>query len=472
MLRLIARFTFIAFVVASIGNVDAQPAPDASPAPEAEGSGSGTAPVTPRPASTPAVVAPTDVTVATVPAGEPQATDPKPSPAPHVISVLPDITLKGDNNGPAKATLGVTATIPSDEDNDVNIGAAFSTKTQDGLAQLLAIDSGGVHPTDFGGEVSFSFVALTKLPSAFALQHRLAAPEWDVCNTACEPAISPQSPFCAVAHPDYYTDRVAVANAQKTLTDLGRPAGPLKRGDLLPPKLLCEDGKKAMEKAVATDPVSRDLRAVSPKQVVSMAARVGYAEYKWIGAGGDAGELVKDDEHHWSWSAGARLMRRRGWMTGDGLLAISRGYQASSTTAKWCSPAGMVPRPDNSGSDTAETCRESPFGAPTESTTVQAGGFFGYFDEGHTLFRATIGPVTKITFPAKGKTTFEAGGALPIYINTNLMPDEKGVFKGIVRVTPRIVYTRDSDGEKAWQFLVSLELLTGRSMFPMASDLL
>ena len=103
---------------------------------------------------------------------------------------------------------------------------------------------------------------------------------------------------------------------------------------------------------------------------------------------------------------------------------------------------------------------------------MQAGGFFGYFDEQHSTFRASIGPIAKITFPAQGKATFEAGGALPIYFNTNLMPDEKGVFKGIVRLTPRLVLTRDDDGKKAVQFLVSLELLTGRSMFPMASDLL
>ena len=90
----------------------------------------------------------------------------------------------------------------------------------------------------------------------------------------------------------------------------------------------------------------------------------------------------------------------------------------------------------------------------------------------NVVFRVTGGATAKLTYPASGKSTFEVGPAFPIYINTNLMPDEKGIFKGIVRLTPRIVYTRDDDGDTAWQFLVALELLTGRSMFPMASDLL
>lgn len=466
MLRLASRVSFVALLVGGIASVDAQPNPDAAPPAADAGSGSAAPVVT-------TVPAPTPVVTATPAAATPSPSGPSPMSS-HVMSVLPDITLKGDNNGPAKATLGLTATLPYSQDADINVAAAFSTKTQDGVTQLLGIDSSGAHPADFGGEVSVAYVGLDPIASAFELQHRLAGQQWDACEAQCTSSAPPTS-FCAVVHPELYTTpagQAAVKKAQDTLASHGPRRRPLKRGDLLPPELLCEPQEKAWAEAIAKDPVTRDFRATSPALSASIAGRVGYTDYKWLGAGSTAGELARGEDRKWSWSVAARVMRRRGWKTGDGFLAVSRGFEASTTTAKWCTPVGNVPRPDKSGSDAAETCRESPFGAPTESTTLQAGGFFGYFDERHSTFRASIGPIAKITFPAQGKATFEAGGALPIYFNTNLMPDEKGVFKGIVRLTPRLVLTRDDDGKKAVQFLVSLELLTGRSMFPMASDLL
>ena len=83
-----------------------------------------------------------------------------------------------------------------------------------------------------------------------------------------------------------------------------------------------------------------------------------------------------------------------------------------------------------------------------------------------STFRLALGPTLHLVQKDQQKTSVRAGLSIPLYANTNLLGDDKGVFKGVVRITPSFVALWDRQLDKrSYSFLLTVELFTARSMF-------
>ena len=222
----------------------------------------------------------------------------------------------------------------------------------------------------------------------------------------------------------------------------------------------------AADKSKAIVLAWRDERAEVPSLMASFAFAASQASFEYV-SNDAAGALTtaKAQLPAFSMAMSFARMGSETPLSFEIPLRVKFEQLASSTTAKWCVPAGTVARADGSGSDPAETCTEKALGKPVGITTFDLGAFVGFFSRENRLARVAFGPIARFVLPEEGQMAYQIGGAIPIYLNANLLPDGKGVLKGIIRLTPRIVRTRDVKGVEDTRFDLTLDLLTGRSSF-------
>ena len=238
----------------------------------------------------------------------------------------------------------------------------------------------------------------------------------------------------------------------------------------------CPEGLALIDKAGSA---YRDQRAAKPNVVFSLAAEVTETKHDYLelttapdvytsrsvtdAAGGGALRLM------YRFDESGQFGRVVNTIEVPALLAF--GKQPSSTTAKWCTAAGSVMGMDGSLTP-AMTCNERALGAPKNISTIRGALLLGFESKDSSSYRWSAGVTATIQKQDHGKPGYAAGLTFPLYLSTNLAADDKGVFKGIVRVTPSFLWTRDLSGVTDSIFAITIELLTGRSLYPAAADLL
>ncbi len=142
-------------------------------------------------------------------------------------------------------------------------------------------------------------------------------------------------------------------------------------------------------------------------------------------------------------------------------------WTPSDTTARWCVPAGVVPRPDGSGSDPAQACTDRPLGAPAIASTVQYAAAVGIADGYRGFWRGAVGVYHQHQL-ASERDVF--GLEAPLYLNFASAPDGYGGdYKGILRLVPSVEWRYAPSGREVVGFL-RVELLGQRSLFADALD--
>ena len=151
-------------------------------------------------------------------------------------------------------------------------------------------------------------------------------------------------------------------------------------------------------------------------------------------------------------------------------VILTESYKAQDKTAHWCTPQESVLRPDGSGiSDAAEICTDRALGSPDKQTQLTASGLFGGITKPKANWRLSAGPVASHTFATSARTTL--GIQAPMYLSfVNVTSDEyAGEYKGVLRLTPSLVFVR-RNGSWNTQAFLTLEILGKRSLFSRALD--
>ena len=514
--------------------------------------------------------------------------------APHTSPTIPELTVKGDSTGNATLNLGLSHTKNDDRDTDSTTTISFTTKTSDGVSNLLSFDTGGTKGTDWGLQAAWSRTELEEFNGNAAAIQKARASAWNTCVQACrrgssdlicqverhpeivqdaqatsarydQAIVGLESAFlerdvasaCAALHratgadaklvqrcddllaprvgtPEPTASRIDELSAllsqltrgpavsiatyvddsckalagsnrpddqdlqarcgdrqqlaadrdlrQKELDDAnkaiaaatvdGHPPSPI----TLDSVSFCADGLAMIDKA---GKVYRDQRAARPVAIMSIAAEVSETKHDYLQAGTTAGTFTSQSTMDPAAGGAAELMYRfdeKGQLgrvvnTIEIPALVSFKKQPATTTAKWCVPAGNVIASDGS-STAAETCNERALGAPKSVTVLKGELLLGFEDRDNSSYRWTAGLTGSVSRQDKGKPGYAVGLTFPLYLDTNLLPDDKGVFKGIVRITPSFLWTRDLDGTTDSKFVVTVELLTGRSIYPAAATFL
>jgi hypothetical protein len=211
----------------------------------------------------------------------------------------------------------------------------------------------------------------------------------------------------------------------------------------------------------------RDRTRSHPPLVVKVGGQGGRSQFKNLSRdpSGSPGRLVVDDAgKRTPWSAGGSFAKVLGGghsATIEGIITYGHAFEASNTSARWCVPAGTV-----AGADVAvpaETCRELPVGAPTETRAARVALFGGYLDQVADSWRIAAG--IDAMLPRGGGS--EIAFAAPIWIS---FAGTAGKYLGVARLTPSLTSATDADGKRTWRFVLALSLLGQQTLFSPEFD--
>jgi hypothetical protein len=170
--------------------------------------------------------------------------------------------------------------------------------------------------------------------------------------------------------------------------------------------------------------------------------------------------LAAAADYTWPGSEGA------GWIL-EGRASYSQAWNASSTTVRSCTPEGSLSADSMS---TLELCKDKTIGAPTKKQLATFELTFGAGDTERQSYRWAAGVFTTIPI---GKDRNSIGLELPVYLSfaTNRAPaGYTGDYKGFLRITPQIQWTRRDDHTLDHVILLVVEALGQRAYFPDALD--
>jgi hypothetical protein len=156
----------------------------------------------------------------------------------------------------------------------------------------------------------------------------------------------------------------------------------------------------------------------------------------------------------------------------DDLLAVELDGRIQSKTvastkkAKWCVPAGNVDT-SMTTSAPAEMCDERPLGKPVTRKTIDVAAYAGTVNRERSM-RISVG-VFHTRQPPDGSTAQSVTGIrFPVLFATDILPGT-GIYKGMLRLTPSVQLATTGGATDA-QLMVTLEVLTSRSLFGTALD--
>jgi len=170
--------------------------------------------------------------------------------------------------------------------------------------------------------------------------------------------------------------------------------------------------------------------------------------------------LAAAADYTWPGSRGA------GWIL-EGRANYSEAWNASSTTVRSCTPEGSLSTDTMS---TLELCKDKTLGAPTRKRLATFEVTFGAGDAERQSYRWAAGVFA--TIPS-GKDRNSIGLELPVYLNfaANRAPaGYTGDYKGFLRITPQVQWTRRDDHTLDHVILLVVEALGQRAYFPDALD--
>ncbi|QRN97853.1 hypothetical protein JRI60_01845 [Archangium violaceum] len=233
--------------------------------------------------------------------------------------------------------------------------------------------------------------------------------------------------------------------------------------------LLCPAGKSEYQRSERELGRSRAF----PPLIVNAGARFGINDFKYrSGSSDDPNVLLEGKSSLWDWSVGASAIGvvagENPALTIEGLMVSSSKWTPSSKAIRWCSPAGVIPRGDNA-TDPAETCQEAVLGAPVKSRTLKFAGFIGLADNYDARWRAALGG--EFVVPTRSGATELYSSSLQGRFFWSFASDPSGLkYKGILRLSPGIRWTRNRDDSVDLEAFVTLALLGERFLFTETFD--
>lgn len=447
----------------------------------------------------------------------------------RIAPVLPTLSVSGQSTGKAAFSAGADFTFGLDEEFDLTVQPVFRGATSGGTETVFFAAENSTSPASswgFGGTVSIVDLGKPKWPK-HELVARAKRAAFDACTVFCDaPQTEAQKSFCdlkkkrgedeakaacgsdppspwasycqAHKNSDEAPKRTEqqLAEARKTCSGvmdfetLARclpllvQSMPPKTPDFpkgspaassFEPNEFCESGRELFNSMYRPN---HEERARYPRWVLSLGVLGESNRYRYLAPNPSDTTVLSDQSNDRSSIAGGVLFT---WVSRDGHgtfefpASFSTTPTAANTTAKWCVPAGSVSRgSEPMPADPAQSCQELPNGTPSETRDFRTALMFGLTDKsdaGH--WRGAFGPVYRYTRIDSGttiKATHSLGFALPLYINLFNLPSlYVGEYKSLIRMTPNFQYVR-KNGSWDPQFLVTLELLTQRTLFAGSLD--
>ena len=414
----------------------------------------------------------------------------------HTHATLPSFKLEG---GPGKSSLdvGLDIAVALDRATDLQISPTFKATASDGVTTLLSTDGSSFTA---GGAWQFGFaLTVTTLPDLSRepidlVPRDVRVSVMETCRNECDAGSS--SDFCTAldASRKHYNPKLPeLKTAMKDTADAAKAArlGGSPDDDLDDAATAAEAAYKAALHEVdiqaipylveTVDPLSvcksqqkqyanmeRDASLQLPDKVLSAGLLVGATNNKWLDPSSTDPMLFKTASKKYPQVtlAGSYLtIDPKRPITKEVSLRFDSSWQSSGKTAKWCSPAGMVSRPDGSGSDPAQICDEQPLGKPKAMRSLRAAAYVGVIDRRAAGWRFALGPTIKYTPVSKADDAYEIGGENPIYLRMSII---KQSLSAVVRLTPTFTFSHASDGTDDERFTITFAILGDRSLFANA----
>lgn len=405
-----------------------------------------------QPAVDPAPPAQASPTQLTAPADSPQPE--KATSVGYVAPIVPTLKVTASTTGKSDFQIGIDILRGLSARWDLHVLPSLRATTDGGTGDLFQFSNGKLSsgaPWMFGVTVAFSKLALPEpLSQRMAdrkVQRAVARKAAAACLARCgaEDITDDEKTFCQ-------------ANQGRTAADLVD----------LDPGDLCAGGK-AMFAANFTEDEVRQAR-LFPQWDISAGFELGLSEMQYLveqpGNGPDAPKMYTEDSRAASSMTGALAVTYVRPEPGYGFtleLPLSAGHRwdAQQTVGQYCPSSGSV------GDAPIVTCSERPVGAPAQNFVVNAAVLAGVVDTDHAYWRIAAGPMVNYK---STNNEVHAGIEIPLYLNTTSLIADKSQYQGVIRLTPTFGMSYDSKNGRAFEAVLTIDLLGQRNLFFRALD--
>lgn len=432
----------------------------------------------------------------------------------HADDVLPSLVLQADTAGQGaklKGGFDYRLRSPADSINGrpfrLIVSPFLQATTNQGLTALLAIDSDGPSASstwEVGGVISYLDWPKVDQTSSQRGYQSLERSQYEICRAYCgDPIVEAAKPFCEVRK-KYKAMLEAEALQQRS------------DGLVLDPVLTGALREREIAKRQASE--ARDRRAPDPaldareqttsgtadrlldekiRELVSATeycpqAKAALHAYEldrydpWstvptsilaVGISGGAtvdkylqpqglGMTSEKETHSMQTLAFLLVKQMRGLSFELPVIAKRRFELATTRSAKWCKPAGMVVGSD--GAAAAEECDERPIGPLDRRYSIQLGALFGRFSP-RSFWRVSGGPVLSLSSRASGDTAtpYKLGLVIPFHIATELLKKDS---KTLARFSVGVFRARGGNGAYDNSISFTLAILGSSTLFASPFD--
>jgi hypothetical protein len=330
---------------------------------------------------------------------------------------------------------------------------SLSASTDGGTGDLFSFSNGessvGV-PWTLGATVAFSKLGLTPEPLLGRMGERrndrarvqkAAGACLDQCRTGVS-TTDDEKTFC-------------LAHEKQSASDLLD----------LDPDDLCVKGKKSF-KASSPENEFRAARGLFPEWDISIGGAGGLSEMRYFKKQDDESMMYKDTS---SVAPSMTLAFALTWVQqqrGHGHtieLPLSIGYRwdAQQAMGHYCPVKGTI------GVDPVQKCADRSLGDPDKNLILNAAILSGIVDTDKGYWRLSMGP--SVSYKSTGNE-IHAHLEIPVYFNTSPLVSSGLNYQGIIRLTPAIGVSHDSQKGTAFEAVLTLDILGQRNLFMRALD--
>lgn len=366
---------------------------------------------------------------------------------------LPSLVIKGSSTGAGTVAVGVDYLFGSDKTSSLSIAPSLEVASQDGLATIATLGSDGLD-----GNASWRLGLEVTWRVEQKLLDATEATDYEKAVLECLGEASPDAVFEQALNDELNPQtRGAFGTAGNESTPLAtRLAAAAQSIDWAK---LCPRGR---QRAIAK---AADQKRPLPTWQVAVGARVGQTTLEFLRpADASPMALIKDEDDYLTLRAGAKVVRfdPTSRLTIEGAVGVAQDRTPASDKLRWC-VAGTVVNDESGQVVPSEQCQELPGAPPTRARTGAASIAVGYVTKDH-LGRGAVGLVGELG-EAGAVRPFRVALETPVYLQYASKD-----YSGLVRATPSAAFSRDRDGNRAWQVSLSIALLGQRNLFPGALD--
>jgi hypothetical protein len=358
--------------------------------------------------------------------------------------LFPSLQLTASTDASAKLKVAFGYAVGNAGPGNVTIWPRLETTSSKGVTTLFSSKDDESLPVQLGVVVNYALPE-RGLSENMDAERAAMSHVYDVCADRC--AADPKCPFKRTDSDD--------AKASATIKQLVNGK--------------CTDAAELWAAYERTLPIRRSF----PRFRISGGGSYVTQDFKYL-TGAPGPMILRDEktERHtafrlaaaadytWPGSEGA------GWIL-EGRASYGEAWNASSTTVRSCTPEGSL---SADGMSTLELCKDKTIGAPTMKQLATFELTFGAGDTERQSYRWAAGVFTTVPI---GKDRNSIGLELPVYLNfaTSRAPaGYVGDYKGFLRITPQIQWTRRDDQSLDRVILLVVEALGQRAYFPDALD--